>query len=423
MSHELIAAITIPLFTGAIGWVTNWSGIWMLFNPLRFVGFTLPGLRFLANLLPRRLQEIPGIMQGGIGWQGIIPSRAAKMGSIAVDKGIAKIGGPSDFYAQLEPDQIAAHILETSQRDIRGLVERVMLREHPQLWRSLPAGVKEAVHGRVQAQLPQIVHRVTDGIGANIDQLLDVKLMVIRHIEANPELACRIFQDTGQKELKFIITFGFFFGFACGIPLVGILELLPHWWAVPIGGVVIGYLTNLIAIRMIFSPVEPTRYGPVKFQGLFLQRQDEVAGVYAKIIAENVVTIGNIGEQLLHGPRSDRTRRMIEDALRPAVDEAIGPARAAVRVAVGRREYDAIREGVAIEGVDYTMTPLKDPDFNARQAVKVHQLIQERMRKLPAQDFSEMLRSALEQDEWLLVLHGAVLGFFAGLLHYGIFGV
>ena len=45
------------------------------------------------------------------------------------------------------------------------------------------------------------------------------------------------------------------------------------------------------------------------------------------------------------------------------------------------------------------------------------------MRELPATDFSEMLRSAMREDEWLLVLHGGVLGFAAGLLHLAIFGV
>jgi hypothetical protein len=38
-------------------------------------------------------------------------------------------------------------------------------------------------------------------------------------------------------------------------------------------------------------------------------------------------------------------------------------------------------------------------------------------------DFSELLRSAMREDEWLLLLHGAVLGFGAGLLHLAIFGV
>jgi uncharacterized membrane protein YheB (UPF0754 family) len=30
MDHTTLSLITIPLFTGAIGYVTNWSGVWML---------------------------------------------------------------------------------------------------------------------------------------------------------------------------------------------------------------------------------------------------------------------------------------------------------------------------------------------------------------------------------------------------------
>jgi hypothetical protein len=68
------------------------------------------------------------------------------------------------------------------------------------------------------------------------------------------------------------------------------------------------------------------------------------------------------------------------------------------------------------------MTPMSDPDFNERQAKRMRSLVTERMRELPPEDFSEMLRSAMREDEWLLLLHGAVLGFGAGCLHLLIFG-
>ncbi len=291
MSHHLQNLITIPLFTGAIGYLTNWSGVWMLFNPIHFKGFRVPGLDSLASLLPRKIQQIPGVAHGGIGWQGIIPSRAAKMGSIAVDKGIAKLGSPSEFYEQLEPDLIAEHILDTAQGDIRELTERILEREHPGLWRDMPPQLRERVHERVQKQLPEIVHEVTDDIGANIEHLMDVKLMVIRRIEERPELANRIFQDVGRKELRFIINFGFFFGAALGFPMVFITEAAPYWWVLPIGGVVIGYVTNWMALWMIFQPVRPVKIGPLKLQGLFIRRQPEVADVYAGIIADDIVTL------------------------------------------------------------------------------------------------------------------------------------
>ena len=69
------------------------------------------------------------------------------------------------------------------------------------------------------------------------------------------------------------------------------------------------------------------------------------------------------------------------------------------------------------------MTPLSDPEFNRRQSTEIRTLIAARMRELSPHDFQELLRSAMKEDEWLLLLHGAVLGFAAGCLHLAIFGV
>ena len=247
--------------------------------------------------------------------------------------------------------------------------------------------------------------------------------MVIRHIDENPELANRIFLEVGRKGARFIINFGFFFGFLLGIPTALItVEVWTMWWLLPIAGVIIGYVTNLVGIWMIFEPVKPRRVGPYTIQGLFLKRQPEVAGVYADIIAGDIVTMRNMGRELLAGPSGDRTRQMIEVAIHPAVDNAVGRASPAVRVAMGTREYDAIRDSVATDVVDYAISPLTDPEFNETQKASIRELIVDRMRDLPPEDFSEMLRTAIHEDEWLLYLHGAVLGFVAGLIHLAVFG-
>jgi uncharacterized membrane protein YheB (UPF0754 family) len=155
---------------------------------------------------------------------------------------------------------------------------------------------------------------------------------------------------------------------------------------------------------------------------LFLRRQPEVAEVYGAIIADEIVTARNIGDELLNGRRADRTRQMIEDSMRPAIDRSVGAAQTAVRIAVGSDRYEAIREGLATEAVEYTVTPLQDPEFNKRQSARMRAMITERIRELPYPDFAELLRSGMREDEWLLLLHGAVLGFVAGLIHLAIFG-
>jgi uncharacterized membrane protein YheB (UPF0754 family) len=421
MSSETISLLTIPLFSAAIGYVTNWTGVWMLFNPVRFAGVRFPGLRTIAQVMPRRIQQIPGIMVGGVGWQGIIPSRAAKMGSIMVDRGIAKLGKPGEFYDRIDPERLADYIAETSRDDIRDLVERAVKREHPQLWRDLTPEMREGLHTRVERQYPAIVHEVFERIGRNIDQLLDVKLMVIRRIEEEPELANRVFRSVGEKELRLIINMGFVLGFALGIPVAALTAVVGAPWVLLICGPIVGWVTNWVAILMIFEPVEPRRFLGFRIQGMFLRRQHDVAEVYADVIANEVVTVEQMGGELLRGANADRTRQMIANALRPAIDRSVGSARPLVRLAVGPREYDAIRETVAREGVDSTMTPLSDPELNRRQGEAIRQLLVERVRDMDAHDFSDMFRSAIRQDEWLLLAHGGVLGIVGGALHLALF--
>ena len=42
------------------------------------------------------------------------------------------------------------------------------------------------------------------------------------------------------------------------------------------GGALVGYVTNWIALKWIFEPLNPVSVGPFVLQGMFLKRQLEV---------------------------------------------------------------------------------------------------------------------------------------------------
>jgi uncharacterized membrane protein YheB (UPF0754 family) len=411
-----LTLLLIPPITGIIGYVTNWVGVRMLFHPVEFEGVTVPGMAQFATLLPTKVQQIPGVMQGRLGWQGIVPSRAAKMGSLAVDKGISKVASQGEFYEQFEPSVIATHLVTSARDDVHAIVEEVVREEHPQLWADLPAGVRQSVHDRVDAALPTVVRTVTERVRENVDELLDLKLMVIEHLSANPELLNKIFLEVGDRELRFLVNSGLVLGTLLGFVSIPLYVFVDRWWVLPLSGVFVGYCTNWIAIKAIFNPTEPRQVGSFEVQGLFVKRQDEAAETYARIIAEDVVTLSNVVDNLLHGSQSDRSRRLVADAVRPAVDDAMGMAAPLARLTTGEREYEEIRRSLATEAPAIAESSLSDPAFEAERSAAIQRLIAERMKALPPEDYVEMLRSAFQEDEWLLIGVGAALGFVAGWL-------
>ena len=67
------------------------------------------------------------------------------------------------------------------------------------------------------------------------------------------------------------------------------------------------------------------------------------------------------------------------------------------------------------------MQPLSDPQFSATESAAMRKLITDRIRAMAPHDFAELLRTATQEDEWLLLLHGAVLSLAGGLIHLAIF--
>jgi uncharacterized membrane protein YheB (UPF0754 family) len=307
-----------------------------------------------------------------------------------------------------------------------------MVSEHPQLWRDLPPQMRQVVLKRVEQRLPQIAQDAMTTISENIDSLIDVKLMVVGRLRENPVILKNIIYDLGAKELRFMTRLGFTLGAPLGLILALILEYAPHtpvlrlvppWLLVVGGGALIGIIVNLIAIKMVFEPGEPApRYRYLWKQAKFAKRQHEAAASFGHSLAYDVITLPNIANELLHGPRSDKTRWLIESIMRDEVDKIMGPVRAFVRVAIGSEEFDAIRSGTAEAAVSFAPRLSEDLEFSKKQAIKIDTFCTTKLRELPPEEFMEMLYSAVEQDAWLLYAHGGLLGLVVGLIHLIIFG-
>merc|ERR1719453_1502415 len=99
-----------------------------------------------------------------------------------------------------------------------------------------------------------------------------------------------IFEKVADYEFWFIRVSGFWFGFLFGLMQMGAWILYPAWWTLPAAGLVVGWATNFIALKMIFSPSEPRRCCCFTCHGLFLRRQREVAVVYSQLFSTKVLT-------------------------------------------------------------------------------------------------------------------------------------
>ncbi|WP_323751799.1 hypothetical protein [Marinobacter sp.] len=384
--------LSIPVIAALIGWGTNWLAIKMTFYPLEFIG--KPPL---------------------LGWQGIIPSKARKMAAISVDATISKIGTVQEIFEQIDPNVLAAHIIYTVDPRIEEYVDELMLREHPTFWENLPSSARKLVYERVRKATPHLVDNLVQDIATNIEDLLDIKGMVIDRLAKDKRLLNRIFLECGDVEFRFIINSGMYFGFLFGLIQMAVWYLYPATWVLPVFGLLVGWATNWIALNVIFRPLKQHNIGPLKIQGLFLKRQPEVAHSFCHIVTHEILTVGNIIQGILEGPKGDRARNMVKKHIKPLVDETAGMGKAFTQVAFGPTGFAAMKNHVGEKAITISQSSFDNPAFEKDRARAVESIMVERMIALSSEEFQDLLRPCFQEDEIKLILVGAFLGLVAGV--------
>lgn len=391
--------LSMPLVAAVIGYFTKIVAIEMMFRPLEFRG-------------------IPPYL----GWQGIVPRRAARMASIVCDTMTEKLISPEEIFDRLDAERVAKEIEKPLLDNIEEITRQVATQFQPGLWESVPEAVRRIVIGRVQKQAPQIVEHIMGAIKDDLDGVFDLKDMIVTNLVKDKALLNRIFKEAGSKEFAFIRYSGIYFGAAIGLLQMVAWAFLKLPIIMPIAGGLTGWFTDWLALKMIFNPKHPTRYfGIFVWQGLFLKRHKEVAAAYGELIAKEIITPHNVIEAVLTGPMSDKLFAMVQKEVQVVLDSQAGLVKPLLVFAVGSTRYQEMKRIVSAQvmaALPETMAYMED---YAEDAMDIRNILVTKMQELSPEEFEEILRPAFAQDEWILITVGAVLGFAVGELQsYGV---
>ncbi|WP_296052462.1 DUF445 domain-containing protein [uncultured Alteromonas sp.] len=389
---QTLSLLSIPLISALVGWSTNYLAVKMMFYPLKFVG-------------------IPPIF----GWQGLIPAKRRQMAEIEVELVLGKLLSVEELAGRLDPKALTQAIEHRLHQVVRKIVNEVMEASAPQLWAALPVQGKNLVYRRIEDDIPYVVTKMVEDFQHNVNEILDIKELVVEQLVNSPELINEIFLRSGEREFPFIVRSGFYFGFLFGLPTMALWYWYQAWWILPLGGLLVGYATNWIAIKIIFEPKRPVRFMGLTIQGMFLKRQKEVSRVYADIIETKLINSKNITHMILHGSGSAQLLELIELHVNDAIERYVAIAQPYFALGVGSENYFKMKSMAVKRLFEDTDKYLLYAFDYANQALRVGDDLCERLQALRSEEFEGVLRPAYQQDEWKLIVTGALLGMAAGI--------
>ncbi|TSE01612.1 DUF445 domain-containing protein [Skermania sp. ID1734] len=397
-----IPYLSVIVIAGLIGYLTKLAAIEMMFKPIDYWGV--------------HLGPIP------LGWQGIIPLRAAHMTSVATNKIVGDLLTPAEIWSKLDPEVIMKEIREPLMDSLDAITQEVAVSVAPEIWGNMPGPVKDRLLVRVRERAPGAMQHVMEDVEANVEDVFDLKALTTRALVYDKRLLQRIFRKAGKQEWRFIRGFGGFAGLGIGVIQL-VLYLILHVPLInPIMGALNGFLTDWFCIKfLLFEPKRPKKYfGLITWQGLFLKYQQEVAQELANIVADKVITADTVIDSIMRGPKSDRFFLIVEHHIGKLIEEELGFTAPAVKTVVGTANFAKIKAMMA----DRVMVSLPDTMHAASDYIEdtldIRNTLAQRLAELPPEEFEGILRPAFHQDEWTLISTGAILGAVAGFLQDGV---
>ncbi len=388
---ELLMYLSIPVTSAIIGWGTNVLALKMTFYPVEFIG-----------------------IKPYIGWQGIIPSKASKMAKLSVDLWTTRLVDVKELFAQIDPAQVAEEMRPQFDRISKEIMDDFMVQQMPEVWSRLPESVKKVAYARISRDMPKIVKDIMTDVKENIEDVFDLKAMVVQRLMQDKSLLNEIFLKCGREEFKFIERSGIYFGFLFGLVQMGVWYLYDAWWILPVFGLLVGYATNWLALKLIFEPVKPIKIFGKEFQGLFITRQNEVSAEYATMLAKEIFTFDRIFAAIINGPTKEKFVTLISGHAKNAIDQSVGISKPLVKFMAGERNYEKMKD-IAVEKTIKELPASVKPVFPyAEEAMDLETVFREKMQALSPPEFVDFLRPVFQEDELKLILTGAFLGMAAG---------
>lgn len=385
--------LSMPFVAAFVGWGTKLVAIEMLYRPVEFKGI------------------------GPIGWQGIVPRRAGKVGAKAIELLTTNLLKPEELIENFDAREAIEALREPLSHTIEEISYEIAEKLRPGLWDNMPGVARAAVLARIHAQLPQVLDRLMEDLRADLSRYVDVQFLAVTTLVRNKDKLNALMRGLSGESMVFMRRAGIVFGLGIGLVQMVAWAVFHNPWIMPAFGFGVGFFSDYIALNMLFRPIRPRKYlGIIPFQGLMHARRDQVTRDYAKILADDLFSPEILLDGILNGPGVDKLFALVANEIGGAVDAQTGMLQPLVRLAVGTARYNLLKASLVATIMIRLPETLTHAHSYAKRTIDLENTIIAKMSQLTDEEYESILRPVFKDDEPLVVAVGAILGGLVGEL-------
>lgn len=180
-----------------------------------------------------------------------------------------------------------------------------------------------------------------------------------------------------------------------------------------IGGL-IGYITNVIAIKLIFRPIVPIKIPIINKEiiGLIPKRKDEIAANIGAIIQEEFLSLDEILSNIITEEDKQNVVEYVKVKVKLIINEKLSLAPSSIKKIIQEYIYDIIEDEIKHSIDDLS----KEVINKATTRINIKEIVENKINQLDLYELENIILRITKNELKHIEMLGLILGFLIGII-------
>jgi uncharacterized membrane protein YheB (UPF0754 family) len=188
----------------------------------------------------------------------------------------------------------------------------------------------------------------------------------------------------------------------------------------PIIAALIGWLTNYLAVKMLFHPRLPFGILGMTIQGVFPKRQKQLAEKLGILVADELFSIKDVTNNLKELATNQDSMELVGKRIEKTIREKLVKSFPMLAMFLTDEMVEKVTNLFKVELQDFLGESVHDLGEKLEKSLNVEKLVRDKVEAFSSDKLEAVLFSIMRKEFRFIEIIGAILGFLIGCVQVGL---
>lgn len=188
----------------------------------------------------------------------------------------------------------------------------------------------------------------------------------------------------------------------------------------PFIAALIGWMTNYIAVKMLFHPKEPIKILGLTFHGVFPKRQTALAEKLGDLVAEELFSLSDVSAKIKEFATSDDAMGEVGKRIEMTIRNKLVKSFPMLAMFLSDEMVEKVTGLFKNELKDFLAETSSGLGEKLENSLDIREMVENRVNSFSSEKLEHLLNELMKKEFRFIEIVGAVLGFLIGCIQLGL---